>query len=74
MKGFVQSVGAATVVALSLNRGVNGKSPETELAGNPQGGAAGVGAGSAGAARTDSRQLMGRGRNDDALDVNGTVS
>lgn len=74
MKGLVQSVSAAIVIALGLNPGVHGQSWEAEDTGNYQGDIAGFVQGSPGMARTDNRLLRRRPRDDDALDVNGTVS
>lgn len=75
MKGLAQSVGGAAVIVLGLNTLAYGQSQETELARNYQLAAEDVEAGSTGARSTDNRLLQSlRSRDDDALDVNGTVS
>lgn len=74
MKGLVVSVGAATIIAFGLNSGANGQSPDNEPTGNHESGGMDR-AGLHSVMRTGTRQLRRRRKdNDDALDVNGTVS
>lgn len=78
MKVLAKSVGAAaTVIALGASPGANGQSVRQGLAGNGQVGRTADTVGSRAMQDLDgspSRRLQKKNRNDDALDVNGTVS
>lgn len=78
MKVLAKSVGAAaTVIALGASPGASGQSMRENLVGTGRIGGTVDAVGSQGVQKLDgnfSRRLQKKNRNDDALDVNGSVS